>query len=61
MKPESKDRMLRIDCCYICRYFDYDRKTDTCWCEYFNRSRIPARVDPSDDIVEWCPLPEAKP
>ncbi len=70
-RPEKDDepihRMLMINACCQCRYFEFVRgltgfkKTpDRTYCNFYNQRIIPQTVDPSDNTPQWCPLPEAK-
>lgn len=53
-------KLLRIESCCQCFYFEFDGKKDRTYCNFYSRRIIPKIVDPSDAVPKWCPLPETK-
>ena len=51
-------KMLFIEACASCRYYDYNGDLDRVYCDYGQHRKIPQTVDPSAATPEWCPLPD---
>ena len=51
-------KMLFIEACADCRYFEYDHKTEGTFCTYLNRRKIAKTIDPSAEVPKWCYLPD---
>lgn len=51
-------KMLFIEACCSCRYFEQLDKTDNYFCTFGPDRKIPKTVDLAAETPKWCPLPD---